>query len=427
VIRGLFHVGVDQHLAPLDVRELVAQDAETSARIVAAMHAEGWASEVALLSTCNRTELYVVTGETDGADLALGAWLRHVPGAPAPNSGYYRREHGLGAALHLLRVTSGLESAILGETEIQGQVRAAHERGQKTATVGPMLDRLFQTALRAGKRARHETGLSAGGVSHGSAAASVVRRIFDTLDDRGVLVVGAGQIAAQAARAVAEIGAGHLVIANRTAARAEALADDLLAATGRQAAVRGLDDLLATIGKAHVAILATGAAPLSVADIETAMKRRREPLLLIDLGVPRCVATAASAVRGVFLYDLEALEQLVAGALASRRESIPAVEALLREELDEFTTWLRGRGAMPALRSLHDWAESIRAAEMRWLPADAPPETREAVERLTRRLVQRLLGRATARVVKGTSSENSDLPTAEDLKSLFGLEEGESR
>ena len=422
----LFHVGIDHHLAPLDVRETVAQSPEGAAHIAEAIAAEGWVAEAAFLTTCNRTEVYVVSEEAEGADLALGAWLRHVPGAPPPSSGYYRRERGTAAALHLLRVASGLESAIVGETEIQGQVRLAHERGREGRTIGAVLDRLFQVALRCGKRARAETGISAGGVSHGSAAADVVRRIFDTLEDRGVLVVGAGQIAAQAARAVADVGGGRFVIANRTQARGQALAEDLRAATGRMADVRGLGELEDAMAEAHVAVLATGAEPLSVEDIERAVRRRREPLLLIDLGVPRCVAAEAAELRGVFLYDLEALEQMVAGALASRRESIPAVEALLRAELDEFAAWLRGRGAMPTLRSLHDWAESIRSAEMRWLPEGTDPETRKAVERITQRLVQRLLGRATARVVRGTGSEDPDLPTAEDLKSLFGLEEGES-
>lgn len=423
---SVFHVGIDHHLAPLDVREHVAQDAEGVGRILAAIGAEGWVAEAALVSTCNRTELYVVSAEADGADLALGAWLRHVPGAPPPSSGYYRRERGSAAALHLLRVASGLESAILGETEIQGQVRRAHDRARAAGTLGPVLDRLFQTAVRAGKHARSETGISEGGVSHGSAAADVVRRVFDTLRDRGVLVVGAGQIAAQAARAIAELDGGRFVIANRTPAHAETLAEALRATTAREVTVCDLDDLVPRLAEAHVAVLATGAAPLATSDIEAAVRRRREPLLLIDLGVPRCVAAEVAEVQGVFLYDLEALERMVAGALSTRRESIPAVEALLRTELDGFARWLRGRGALPALRSLHDWAESIRAAEMRWLPEDADEETRAAVDRITRRLVQRLLGRATARVVKGTGSKDGELPTAEDLRSLFGLEEGEN-
>ena len=417
----VFHVGVDHHLAPLEIREQVALGHDGAAEAARAMRDEGWASEVAIVTTCNRTELYVTTAEQDGADLALGAWLRHVPGAPSPESGYYRRHSAAAAAQHLVRVACGLESAILGETEIQGQVRAAHERGHASGTVGPLLDRLFQTAARAGKRARTETGISEGGVSHGSAAAQVVRRIFDTLEDRQLLVVGAGQIAAQAARALAELGEGSIVVANRTRAHAEALAAEL-----PRSSVRGLEDLIDTLRASHVAIFATSAEPLSAAAVAQALKRRRDPLLLVDLGLPRCVEAAAANLPGVFLYDLDALEELVAGALAVRREAVPAVEAIIHEELSSYRAWLRGRGAMPAIRTLNQWAETIRTTELGYLPEQLSPEVLAAVDKMSRRLVQRLLGRAAARVVKGAGGEDPKLPTAADLKSVFGLDEGET-
>lgn len=418
----MFHVGVDHHLAPLDVRERVALDAAQARRVCLAMQAEVWAEEVALVTTCNRTELYVATAEPDGADLALAAWLRHIPNAPGPDTGCYRRSGATAAAQHLLRVACGLESAILGETEIQGQVRIAHERAHEVGTLGPVLDRLFQAAVRAGKRARSETSISSGGVSHGSAAAQVVRRIFDPLEDRQVLLVGAGQIAASAARALSDLGEGRLLVVNRTRGKAEALAAQL-----PRARAEGLEDLGAALAASAVAILASGADALPTALVAGALKRRREPLLLVDLGLPRCVQPEVGALSGVFLYDLEALERLVADALTARREAVPAVESIVGEELAGFRAWLRGRGAVPAIRSLHEWAESIRAAELAYLPADLPDETRRAVEKLTRRLVRRLLGRASARVVQGAGSDDPALPTVADLRSVFGLEEGDGR
>jgi glutamyl-tRNA reductase len=159
--------------------------------------------------------------------------------------------------------------------------------------------------------------------------------------------------------------------------------------------------------------------------VAAAVHRRRDPLLLVDLGLPRCIDPAASDLPGVFLYDLEALQRMVAGALSHRLEAVPAVEALIGAELEAFRTWRRGRGAVPAIQSMHAWAESIRQAELGWLPEELPADTRKAVDKLTRRLVNRLLGRAAARVVKGASGENPDLPTPEDLRSVFGLEEGE--
>jgi len=421
--RDVVHVGVDHHLAPLDVREHIALDAEGAEAVSRAIAAERWAAELAIVSTCNRTELYVVTDEPDGADLVMGAWLRHVPAAPPPESGCYRRQSGPSAVKHLLRVACGLESAILGETEIQGQVRTAHERGQALGTLGPVLDRLFQTAIRTGKRARAETSISEGGVSHGSAAAQVVRRIFDSLAGRRVLIVGAGQMATQAARAVSEVGEMDFAIANRTRAHAEALA----AQVPHNADVHDLEELHDLLPQAHVAIFGGGASTISVAQMKAALKKRRDPLLVIDLGVPRYVEAAAGDLPGMFLYDLESLEEMVATALASRREAVTAVEAIVQKELDEFATWIRGRRAMPAIRTLNEWAESIRQSELAWLPDDMTPDVRARIDKLTKRLVKRLLGRAAARVVKGHGEGDPNLPTADDLRSVFGLDEGESR
>ena len=414
-------VGVDHQLAPIGIREQIALDSASAEAVASRIASEVWAEEVALLSTCNRTELYVTSAEATGGELALDALLRSLPRAPAPDSGCYRLQSGPAAAQHLLRVTCGLESAIVGETEIQGQVRETHERGRNTGTIGPLLDRLFQTAIRTGKRARSETPISSGGVSHGSAAAQVVQRIFENLDDRQVMIVGAGIIAGQAARALADLGPDRMVVVNRTQANADALAETL-----PRSETRGLDALAETLAGSHVGVFATGAEPLPADVVAAAVHRRRDPLLLVDLGVPRCIHPDAAGLPGVFLYDLESLERIVAGALSARLEAVPAVEALIGGALEDYLTWARGRGAAPAIQSLNAWAESVRQAELRWLPEDLPGETRDAVDQLTRRLVQRLLGRAAARVVKGAGSEDPDLPTPQDLRSVFGLEEGES-
>jgi glutamyl-tRNA reductase len=416
----IHQVGIDHHLAPLDVRERIALGADVQVPVALAVKREGWAEEVALLSTCNRTELYVASAEPTAGEQALGALLRRLPHAPPPDSGCYRRLSGAAAAKHLMRVACGLESAILGETEIQGQVRTAHARGLEGGTVGPVLDRLFQAAVRVGKRARRDTRISSGGTSHGSAAAQVVRRAFDDLEGRRVLILGAGTIATQAARAMADLVGGRYVVANRTEAHARALADQL-----PDACVAGLDAVSAELETVRVAILATGADPLSTGVVEAALKKRREPLLLVDLGVPRCVDAAVADLAGVFLYDLEALEEMVAGSLAARREAVPAVEAIVRGELEAYRTWQRGLRAAPAIRSLNQWAESIRRTEVGYLPEDLPPEVRAAVERMSKRLVQRLLGRAAARVVKGAGAEDPHLPTPQHLLDVFGLDDGD--
>lgn len=414
----VYAVGIDHHLAPLAVRERVALDPAGAAQVTRAVAGLPWVGEALVLSTCNRTELYVASAAPEAAELALAAFVRHVPAAPPPDHGVYRLLAHEAAARHLLRVAAGLESAILGETEIQGQVRAAHERGRAEGGLGPVLDRLFQAALRAGRRARAETRISDGSVSHGHAAAQVVQRVFERLDGHRVLLVGAGEVAQQVGRALLCLGPARLAVANRTPEHAHELA----AALGAERTLP-LAEVPEELAHAHVVLLAAGPNLIGRPDLERALRRRRDPLLLVDLGVPRCVDPSANELPGVFLYDLGALERLVAAALGARRAAVPDVERILQEELAPWLAWQRGLGALPAIRTLAQWAEEVRRAELAFLPADLDPALREAVERLTERLVNRLLGRATARVVQGARADDPSLPTADQLERVFGLRE----
>jgi glutamyl-tRNA reductase len=414
----LVQVGADPHVAPLALRERLALPLERAAAVAAAVRQSLDAAEALVVSTCNRTELYVVGGEGDVAVRALTALLAAIPGAPSPDAGGFVLRRGEAAARHLYRVTAGLESAILGETEIQGQVRDAHAAATQAGAAGPVLDRLVRGAVHAGKRARSETGVSEGVISHGSAAAQVARRVFGTLAEREVLLVGAGHVATQAARALADLGGRRFTILNRGRERAAEAAAVLPEAT-----VEPLERLPAHLASAHVLVLAADGAPLSAAAVSDALARRRDPLLVLDLCVPRAAERAVGDLPGVFLYDLEALEGLVAGALAARRESVPRVEAILDEEFARLGEWLRALRAAPVLRSLSEWADDLRRAELEHLPESLTPEQKEAVDALTRRLVAKLLGRPAARVAEGARAEDPSLPTPEALKHLFGLGE----
>lgn len=429
----LIQVGIDHHLAPLAVRERLALTPEAAADVAWAIYAEPWADEVMVLTTCNRTEAYVASPAANAEALVLDKLLAAMPEAPPADADCYRKQRGVAVVQHLVRVACGLESAILGETEIQAQVRAAHSRGQERGTLGPALDRLAQAALRAGRRARAETPISAGGVSHGSAAVHVVGRVFDSLQDRSVLVVGAGQIAGQAAHAFDDATAAKLIIANRTAANADALVAEL--SGGRTAT---LDELPALFSQAHVVVFATGTAPVAGPAVEpeaasalthdalaAAVAKRREPLVVVDLGLPRSVDARAADLPGVFLFDLEDLEALVADALAERRAAIPAAEAIVIEEVSRFRGAYRRLAAAPTIRTLREWAEQIRAEEAAYAARGLPPETREALDRLSQRIVDRLLGRPAGRVAKGAEDADPTLPTAEHLRHVFGLDETE--
>ncbi len=416
----LYLVGVDPHVAPLEVRERLAVPPERAPALAARLRDVLGAQEALLLPTCNRTELYLVHDSPEVLDQALKALLSALPGAPSPDLGCYVQRSGEAAARHVYRLAAGLESAILGETEIQGQLRDAHAACAAAGASGPVLDRLVRGAVHAGKRARAETAVSAGSVSHGSAAALVARRIFGSLAGREVLVVGAGHIAQQAARALGEGVEARFVISNRTQARAAELA-----ATLPGARTTGLDELPQLLRTAHVVVLAADGAPLPVETVAQALGRRRDPLLVLDLCVPRAAAAAVGELPGVFLYDLESLEAQVASTLAARREAVPRVEAILDEEFAHWRDWVRTQSALPVIRSLHEWADEVRQAELAQLPEDLDPAARAAVEALTRRLVQRLLGRPAARVTQSARAADPRLPTADQLRQLFGLGEQE--
>jgi glutamyl-tRNA reductase len=418
---GLVQVGIDHHSAPLAVRERAALPAAGVPALLRAVVAESWAREALVLSTCNRTEAYVVSDDADAPGLLLAALRRAAPDAPREDEGVWLSRAGDLAAEHLFRVAAGLESAILGETEVQGQVKEAHRTAQEAQALGPVLDRLVTAALHAGKRARTDTALSRGAVSHGQAAAEVAKSLFGGLKHRRVLVVGAGEMARLAALALSALPGGSFVVANRSPERAARLAAEL-----PDASPAGLDAVEAHLSEAHVAVFAGGEGALSRAACASAVAKRRDPLLLLDYGVPRCVDPAVTEIPGVFLYDLEALEALTARSLAGRREAVPAVEAILAEELAAFRAWARTRRAAPAIRSLVEWAEALRQAELDRLPDAASPETRAAVDEATRRLVERLLRRPAARVRQGVERQDPALPTPDHLKKVFGLDAAEA-
>src|SRR5262249_29201092 len=275
---------------------------------------------------------------------------------------------------------------------------------------------LASTALRAGKRVRTDTAISRGVVSHGQAALEVARRIFGGAKGREVLIVGAGEMATQVATSLSTLPEARVVIANRTVENAERLAAGLPWARRAPAAATP-----AALSTAHVAAFAGGEGALRREALEEAIRHRRDPLLVFDYGVPRCVDAAIAQVPGVFLYDLEALEAIVAKSLEDRRRAVPAAEALVREEIEEFRVWARTRRAAPAIRSLREWAEELRRSELERLPADASPQTRAAVDEATRRLVERLLRRPSARVARGMERGDPALPTPDHLRNVFGL------
>ena len=327
---------------------------------------------------------------------------------------------------HLFRVTAGLDSLVLGEAQIQGQVRDAYTAAADVETaqgpaVGPRLHRCFQHALFVGGRVRSETDLGWGSASVATAALELARKIFASLRGRRALVLGAGEMSELVLACFRAEGVQSTIVANRTYERAAALA----ARWGAEAAPL---DRLPEILRGVDLVLCSTAAPHPVL---TAERFRRafpngpdHPLCLLDLAVPRDVDPAIGQLRNVFLYDLDDLQRIVDAALDRRRDAVPRAEAIVAEEVEAFWSWYSALEAVPTIRALRDWAEELRRAEveavLRRLP-HADETTRAALERLSRSLVQKLLHRPTVRLREAASDGHARV-AVDTVRFLFELD-----
>jgi len=379
---GIKVLGVNHRTAPLEVRERFAHGAHEVPGALARVLAAG-ASGGVLLSTCNRTEFYLVTDDElpplDTVWSLLGERLTAAPSGGAREYGYI--EHDRDAVRHLYRVSAGLDSMILGESQIQGQVRDAWEASR--AQAGPVLHRLFQTALHVGSRVRTETALGMGTASAASAATQVAGKIFGDLAGRHALILGAGDMAELAATCLSDQGVQITLVANRTQERARAIAERL---GGRAVSLEEAWAHFATID----IVLCSTAAPHAVVTWERVgsviARRRGRPLCVLDLAVPRDVDPAIAQIENVFLYDVDDLQTVAAQATARRRDEIPAAERIVEEETDLFWAWYGGLGVVPTIKELRSRMDQLRAAELeralRQLSA-LSPEDRARVEQFS--------------------------------------------
>ena len=413
-------VGISHHQAPVEVRERVAVDLEGAAAL-ADLLANG--CEAVVLSTCNRTEVYLAA--PDAADLERrgtdGLLALAGPHAEELLPLLYR----LGdesAALHLFRVAAGLDSLIPGEGEILGQVRDAYEAG----SAGPLLDRLFRTALHAGRRARSETAIAESPASVPAAAAALAQQVFETLVGRRVLVVGAGAMSEQTARNLISRGASVAAVANRGEQRGEEVAARL------GAAAIPLDEVAPVLVSVDVVVSSTSAPDFVLAaDVlgEVLRGRRGRPLLFVDLAVPRDVDPAIARVDGCFVYDIDDLEAVVEASLAGRRAEATRAERVVAGEAERFREWQASLAVVPAIASLRQLAEDIRAHELeraRERLGRLPERDRRLVESVTAQIVNKLLHEPTVRM-KEAAVTAEGVVYAEVVRHLFGLGDEERR
>jgi glutamyl-tRNA reductase len=418
----LLALGISHKTAPLELRERVAFTEGRAAGMVRELVESREVHEAAAISTCNRTELYLVAPDGVAAEsLALGVLAREAEIRPTELVGHLYSLRATEGAAHLFRVTAGLDSMIIGEAEIQGQVKRAYELALVEGATGPILNRLFRGALAAGKRARSETSISQKGVSVPSVAVELAQRALGDLSSRLVLVVGAGETAELTARALAARGVEPAFIANRRYDRAIGLAQRF---GGR--AVR-FEELPAQMEQADIVVASTSS-PHHVVEREALGEvmaaRGGRPLLLIDLAVPRDIHPDCREIEGVSLHDMDDLQALVERNASGREAEALRAESVLRSELGRFERWLASQDVAPTVASLRERATEIvdrvlAENEPRW--ESLTEGDRERMHAMARAIAGRLLHEPTLRL-KRSSGEDDAYLYVNALRELFGLD-----
>ena len=416
-------VGLSHKTAPVEVRERVSLAADQYGTALAELsHAEAVA-ECAALSTCNRTEFYALSAfYHDGIEALERSLIARGRQAGVELADHLYRLHGMDAVRHLFRVAASLDSLVVGEPQILGQVKEAYRAATSESTARLVLGRLFQQALAAGKRVRTETAIGALSISVSSVAVELSGKIFGSLAERSALVVGAGDTARQTLLHLQEAGVAHITVANRTIESARALADSVSARAVR------LDELPAALREADI-VIASAASPepiLRRADFEAALKARRgRPIFVIDIAVPRNVEPAASHVYNLFLYDIDDLQKVVDDNAGRRAREAERAEAVVAEEVERFAEWWQGLDAVPTLVALRQRLERLREEETERLLhrlEHLDPKDRDLVRQYGATLVNKILHEPTVQMKRPGGPERA-ATLAASIRYLFQLGE----
>lgn len=373
-----------------------------------------------MVSTCNRMEIYAeLTDYETGVD-ELKAFVRNFRHSDVNDlPSYLYTLLGSSAAAHLFRVATGLDSMLIGEAEIMGQLKSAYVSAQRAGTVGPILHHLFRSALQAGKRARSGTNIGEASLSVSTAAVELARRHLGDLTGIRALVIGAGKMGQSAARRLHDFGARDIVVANRTGHRAAEVVQAI--GTGR---VIPLSEISATLSAVDVVISAAGATEFLITPgffEHAALSARRRPLVLIDIAVPRDVDPDVGLIDGVRLVDIDALRDVVEDRRERRRTAIPRVESQIAEQVERFALWYHERSAIPPISELARRAEQLRDEELARLFARCPElsaRERRLVAGAAKRMFSRLLHAPFANI-RGTAA--SDMPAALQLSRALAV------
>ncbi len=418
-------LGQNHRTAPVELREKLAVTPEKRDALGEMLLCDRFITESAVLSTCNRMEIYAVSDDPHRGRDRIDAMLAELHGVPAnswTDTLYFREEDD--AVRHLFRVASGLDSMVLGEGQILSQVRDAHDWAKDHALSREVLHRAFDEAVACGKRVRTDTQISEGAVSVASAAVSLSRKIFDDLADQSVLLIGAGDTGARTARHLQMFGVRDLRVCNRTRSRAETLAHELNASV---VPWDQLDDHLSEVGIVVTAVHSPDPV-LTEPRVKAALKEAgRRTLFVIDLAVPRNVHDDVAKIPGLFVYDVDDLQKLVLDDEDSRRAEALKAEEIVDDQVRHFVQWYRARAAVPTLNDLRKQLECVRQAEVEAIRNKLGDDADlELVDRVTRRLLNKVLHCPTTELKRRVLESDPD-EQLRDFRSLFGLEPRERR
>jgi glutamyl-tRNA reductase len=418
-------VGLSHHTAPMDLLERAALDAEQVRGLARAVHGGEHVDEVAALATCNRLEVYAHVSTFHGGVADVGSALAERIGLAMTDLTDHLYVHYADRAVaHLFEVACGLDSMAVGESQVLGQVRTALRRGQEDGTVGRVLDPLLQQSLRVGKRAHSETGLDRAGHSLVEAGLAGVEDVVAPLERCSALVVGAGAMSALAATTLQRMGAASITVANRTAERAERLAE---AVDGTAVALADTAALADAVAQADVVLSCTGAVGHVLdADLVAAAAARRDgrPQLVVDLALPRDVAPAVAGIDGVTLLGLAELGARLADV--GTGADIEAARGIVAEEVESYLAEQRAAEVAPTVVALRSHARQVVGAELgrlrQRLGEDLDPRVEAEVSRTVHRVVEKLLHTPTVQVKRLAASEPGGASYAAALRELFGLD-----
>ncbi|MEO1056493.1 MAG: glutamyl-tRNA reductase [Actinomycetota bacterium] len=413
-------VGVSHRSAPLPLLERITIDDEAMPKAITHLARRDTIREAVVLSTCNRTEVYVVAELFHGAYGDIRDFLCEQSGLHVDElAPHLYSQHDRAAVEHLYDVVAGLDSAVLGESEILGQVRGAWDAAQRSGGARSSLNLLFRSAVEAGKRVRTDTSIGHGTASVSHAAVEMIADVDGDLDERSVLVIGAGSMGDGVAVALARAGARHVVVANRARERA----DDLAARVGGEAI--DFADIPTAIDDADIVVTGTGSGQpiLTEALLEPTLRNRQRPLLIVDIAVPRDVEPAVAERSDVEILDLDDLRDWADRGLAQRSAETADVRRILAEEVDRFTLEATARQAAPLVASMHRAAERVRSAEFNRFDsrlADLDADQRALVEALTRSMVAKLLHEPSVRLKQQAGTPQGERNAAA-VRDLFDL------